>query len=218
MGLQLQNVSFKYPGQDKLLYDNVDWGLDLDSRIALVGPNGAGKSTFLKLLTGELVPTDGMVRRHNHLRMAKYSQHFVDEIPLEMSSLEYIMKEFPKDIEGNIITVEKARSILGRFGLTGAAQTIKMGNLSDGLRSRLAFCKIAQQIPHLLLLDEPTNNFDIETIDALADAINNFDGGLVLVSHDMRLIEQVAEEIWICDKGTLTRYEGSIMDFKMDLK
>ena len=192
--------------------------MDLDSRIALVGPNGAGKSTMLNLLTGELHPTDGMVRRHHHLKMSKYAQHFVEELPLDMSPLKYMMQEFPKDFEGNVMTVEKMRSIIGRFGITGPAQTMKIEQLSDGQVSRLAFSRIYMQRPHLLLLDEPTNHLDIESIDSLAEAINKFDGGMCLVSHDMRLISQVAKEIWICDKGTLTRYQGSIMDFKMDLQ
>ena len=173
---------------------------------------------MLNLLTGDLHPTDGMVRRHHHLKMSKYAQHFVEELPLDMSPLKYMMKEFPKDFEGNVMTVEKMRSICGRFGITGAAQTMQIEQLSDGQVSRLAFARIYMQRPHLLLLDEPTNHLDIESIDSLANAINEFDGGMCLVSHDMRLIGQVAKEIWICDKGTLTRYQGSIMDFKMDLQ
>jgi ATP-binding cassette subfamily F protein 2 len=84
------------------------------SRIALVGPNGAGKSTLLKLLLGELEPTEGMLRRHHHLRIANYSQHFMDQIPMDCSPLEFMMQEFPKDMEGKINTIEKMRSIVGR--------------------------------------------------------------------------------------------------------
>eukprot|EP00924_Labyrinthula_sp_SR-Ha-C_P011525 snap_masked-scaffold_17-processed-gene-0.12-mRNA-1 protein AED:0.02 eAED:0.09 QI:0/-1/0/1/-1/1/1/0/668 len=215
--LQLQEVTFAYPGCDNL-YTKVDFGIDLDSRIALVGPNGAGKSTLLKLLTGELSSTDGMVRRHHHLKMSKFAQHFVDELPLDISPLEYMLKEFPKDEEGKVYSKEKMRSNIGRFGITGKVQTMKIGQLSDGQVSRLAFAKIYLEKPHLLLLDEPTNHLDIESIDSLAKGINEWDGGMVLVSHDMRLIGQVAKEIWICDKGTLTRWEGSILDFKKELE
>jgi ATP-binding cassette subfamily F protein 2 len=95
---------------------------------------------------------------------------------------------------------------------------MQISQLSDGQKSRVVFAWIAEKHPHLLLLDEPTNHLDMETIDSLANAINLFDGGLILVSHDMRLISQVADDIWICDKGTLTRYEGSILNFKMQLK
>jgi len=90
--------------------------------------------------------------------------------------------------------------------------------LSDGQRSRVAFSWLAFQQPHLLLLDEPTNHLDIETIDALAMAINNFEGGVVLVSHDFRLINQVAKEIWVCEKKKVTPWKGNIMDFKKMLK
>uniref|UniRef100_A0A7S3LNC4 ABC transporter domain-containing protein n=1 Tax=Aplanochytrium stocchinoi TaxID=215587 RepID=A0A7S3LNC4_9STRA len=211
--LQLQEVTFAYPGCE-LLYRKVDFGIDLDSRIALVGPNGAGKSTMLNLLTGDLQPTDGMVRRHHHLKISKYAQHFLEELPLDTSPLQYMLKEFPKDFDGNIFTPEKMRSVIGRFGITGPVQTMNIEQLSDGQVSRLAFAKIYMQRPHLLLLDEPTNHLDIESIDSLAEAINQFDGGLCLVSHDMRLISQVAKEIWICDKGTITRFPGSILDFK----
>lgn len=215
--LQLQEVSFAYPNCAPL-YNKVEFGIDLDSRIALVGPNGAGKSTMLNLLTGELHATDGMVRRHHHLKISKYAQHFVEELPLEMSPLGYMLKEFPLDFEGNAFTPEKMRSVIGRFGITGVVQTMKIAQLSDGQISRLAFARIYMQRPHLLLLDEPTNHLDIESIDSLAAAINEFDGGMCLVSHDMRLISQVAKEIWICDKGTLTKYNGSILDFKKGLK
>lgn len=93
-----------------------------------------------------------------------------------------------------------------------------MENLSDGQKSRVVFAKIARDCPHLLLLDEPTNHLDMESIDSLARAINSFEGGVVLVSHDMRLISQVAEQIWICDNQTISRFDGDITDFKMELR
>mmetsp|Transcript_1345 Transcript_1345/g.1578 ORF Transcript_1345/g.1578 Transcript_1345/m.1578 type:complete len:629 (-) Transcript_1345:3743-5629(-) len=215
--LALQEMSFGYPGC-KNLYEKVDFGLDLDSRIALVGPNGAGKTTLLNLLSGELNCTEGMIRRHHHLKMSKFAQHFIEEIPLDKSPLEYMCKEFPKDFEGKEMTPEKMRSVIGRFGITGHVQTMKIGAMSDGQVSRLAFARIYMQRPHMILLDEPTNHLDMESIDSLAEAVNNFDGGMVLVSHDMRLIEQVAKEIWICDKGTITRFNGTILDFKSKIE
>ncbi|KAJ7545087.1 hypothetical protein O6H91_09G107000 [Diphasiastrum complanatum] len=209
--LQFVEISFGYT-PDNLIYDKIDFGVDLDSRIALVGPNGAGKSTLLKLMTGELAPLDGMVRRHNHLRIAQFHQHLADTLNLEMPALQYMMNEYPG------LEEEKMRAAIGRFGLTGKAQIMPMGNLSDGQRSRVIFAWLAWRQPHLLLLDEPTNHLDLETIDALADALNEWDGGLVLVSHDFRLINQVAKEIWVCEHKTLTRWEGDIMDFKQHLK
>ncbi len=209
--LQFVEVTFGYT-PDNLIYTNIDFGVDLDSRIALVGPNGAGKSTLLKLMTGDLVPGDGMVRRHNHLRIAQFHQHLAEKLDLEMSALLYMMREYPGNEE------EKMRAAIGKFGLTGKAQVMPMKNLSDGQRSRVIFAWLAYRQPHMLLLDEPTNHLDIETIDSLAEALNEWDGGLVLVSHDFRLINQVAQEIWVCENQKVTRWEGDIMDFKQHLK
>uniref|UniRef100_A0A6N2KZP4 ABC transporter domain-containing protein n=1 Tax=Salix viminalis TaxID=40686 RepID=A0A6N2KZP4_SALVM len=209
--LQFVEVAFGYT-PDNLIYKNIEFGVDLDSRVALVGPNGAGKSTLLKLMTGELVPLDGMVRRHNHLRIAQFHQHLADKLDMEVSALQYMISEYPGNEE------EKMRASIGKFGLTGKAQVMPMSNLSDGQRSRVVFAWLAFRQPHMLLLDEPTNHLDIETIDSLAEALNEWDGGLVLVSHDFRLINQVAKEIWVCENQAVTRWEGDIMDFKMHLK
>ncbi|CAL9057976.1 unnamed protein product [Musa banksii] len=209
--LQFVGVTFGYT-PDTLIYKNLDFGVDLDSRIALVGPNGAGKSTLLKLMTGDLAPLDGMVRRHNHLRIAQFHQHLAEKLDLEMPALQYMMKEYPGNEE------EKMRAAIGKFGLSGKAQVMPMNNLSDGQRSRVIFAWLAWRQPHLLLLDEPTNHLDIETIDSLAEALNEWDGGLVLVSHDFRLINQVAQEIWVCENQAATRWEGDIMDFKEHLR
>ncbi|XP_002523695.2 ABC transporter F family member 1 isoform X1 [Ricinus communis] len=209
--LQFVEVAFGYTPEN-ILYRNLDFGVDLDSRIALVGPNGAGKSTLLKLMTGDLVPVDGMVRRHNHLRIAQFHQHLAEKLDLDMSALHFMIREYPGNEE------EKMRAAIGKFGLTGKAQVMPMKNLSDGQRSRVIFAWLAYRQPHMLLLDEPTNHLDIETIDSLAEALNEWDGGLVLVSHDFRLINQVAEEIWVCENQGVTRWEGDIMDFKEHLK
>ncbi|KAK3000677.1 hypothetical protein RJ639_020602 [Escallonia herrerae] len=209
--LQFVEVTFGYT-PDNLIYKNLDFGVDLDSRVALVGPNGAGKSTLLKLMTGDLVPLDGMVRRHNHLKIAQFHQHLTEKLDLEMSALLFMMREYPGNEE------EKMRAAIGKFGLTGKAQVMPMKNLSDGQRSRVIFAWLAWRQPHMLLLDEPTNHLDIETIDSLAEALNEWDGGLVLVSHDFRLINQVAREIWVCENQAVTRWEGDIMGFKEHLR
>ncbi|XP_057847179.1 ABC transporter F family member 1 [Cryptomeria japonica] len=209
--LQFVEVDFGYTPEN-LIYRSVDFGVDLDSRVALVGPNGAGKSTLLKLMTGDLTPLDGMVKRHNHLRIAQYHQHLTEKLDLEMSALQFMMHEY------NGIDEEKMRAAIGKFGLTGKAQIMPIKNLSDGQKSRVIFAWLAWRLPHLLLLDEPTNHLDIETIDSLAEALNEWDGGLVLVSHDFRLINQVAKEIWVCENKSITRWQGDIMDFKQHLK
>ncbi|KAL4423989.1 hypothetical protein ABPG75_001290 [Micractinium tetrahymenae] len=210
--LQFTDVTFGY-SPDKVLYRHVDLGADLDSRVAIVGPNGAGKSTLLKLMTGQLDPLDGMVKRHNHLRIGQYHQHLTELLPEDKSPLEYMLSEYGQE-QGE----EKMRSAIGRFGITGPQQTLPMKKLSDGLKSRVVFAWLAHRTPHMLLLDEPTNHLDMETIDSLAVAINNWDGGMILVSHDFRLISQVASEIWVVDKGTVAKWNGDIVSYKNHLR
>jgi energy-coupling factor transporter ATP-binding protein EcfA2 len=163
-------------------------------------------------MTGELIPLTGAVRPHPHLRIAKFSQHFVDVLDLNLSPLDYFMALWPD------LTREDCRKFLGRFGISGSVQTQLIGQLSDGQKSRVVLAKMAKEAPHVLFLDEPTNHLDMESIDSLAKAINQFTGGMILVSHDMRLISQVAKEIWLCDNHTVAKYVGEINDFKMQLR
>lgn len=211
--IMVQNVSFRYNDKTPWIYKNLEFGIDLDSRVALVGPNGAGKSTLLKLLCGELIPTEGMIRKNSHLRIARYHQHLHELLDLDITALDYMLQSFPEVKEK-----EEMRKIIGRYGLTGRQQVCPIRQLSDGQRCRVVFAYLAWQCPHLLLLDEPTNHLDMETIDALADAINDFEGGMVLVSHDFRLINQVAEEIWVCENTSVTKWAGNILDYKEHLK
>jgi ATP-binding cassette, subfamily F, member 2 len=208
--LQFTEVAFGY-SPDKILYSGVDLGVDLDSRVAVVGPNGAGKSTLLKLMTGELEPVDGVVKRHNHLRIGVYHQHLAEKLNQDETPLEYMMREF------KVTDPTKMRSVVGRFGITGKNQTMQIRKLSDGLKSRIVFAYLAHRQPHMMLLDEPTNHLDIETIDALAAALNAWDGGMVLVSHDFRLIGQVAKEIWEVKGGGVHVWPGDIVSYKKHL-
>eukprot|EP01110_Echinostelium_bisporum_P004639 TRINITY_DN2141_c0_g1_i1.p1 TRINITY_DN2141_c0_g1~~TRINITY_DN2141_c0_g1_i1.p1 ORF type:complete len:575 (-),score=222.51 TRINITY_DN2141_c0_g1_i1:62-1786(-) len=212
--LHLDEISFAYNGKaSDYLYKDLDLSVDLDSRIALVGPNGAGKSTLLKLMVGDLTPSKGQVKRNSHLRIGRYYQHSVDQLDMLATPLQFMRATYPHlNMEE-----EQWRSAVGRFGITGYAQTTQIGKLSDGQKTRIVFGCISIQNPHLLLLDEPTNHLDMECIDALADGINAFDGGLVLVSHDFRLISQVAKEVWICDDKTVTRYRGDIQKYKQSI-
>jgi ATP-binding cassette subfamily F protein 2 len=212
--LTFNKVSFAY-GPDREIYRDLEFGVDLDSRVALVGPNGAGKSTLLKLMVGQLVPTAGVVRRHSHLKIGWYHQHLQELLELDLSPLEYMLKIFAPQGE---VEPERMRQIIGRFGITGKLQTQPIRFLSDGQKSRVVFSWLAFQQPHMLLLDEPTNHLDIETIDALAAAINEFEGGLVLVSHDFRLISQVAKEIWVCENKAVTRWPGDITSYNEELR
>jgi ATP-binding cassette subfamily F protein 2 len=153
-------------------------------------------------MTGELMPIAGQITRHTHLKLCKYSQHAADQLDLSKSAVEYLRDKFP-DLPREL---QYWRSQVGRFGLTGNNQLCPIGQLSDGQKSRIVFCELSLSHPSILLLDEPTNALDIETIDSLADAIRRFDGGVVLVSHDFRLISQVAEQIWVCENGVFSIY------------
>mmetsp|Transcript_14730 Transcript_14730/g.26046 ORF Transcript_14730/g.26046 Transcript_14730/m.26046 type:complete len:409 (-) Transcript_14730:218-1444(-) len=211
------DVSFAYSGKpEDYLYTHLDFGIDCDSRIALVGPNGAGKSTLLKLMTGELSPTEGVISRHSHLVIGKYHQHSVDVLKEDMTTLEFFQHMYPNN-EKFTRDVEEWRSFVGRYGITGKMQTSLIGQLSEGQKSRIVLAMICMQNPNMLLLDEPTNHLDMEAIDALANAIKTFNGGLVLVSHDFRLIDQVANEIWVCDNKTVQKWKGDIRDYKKHL-
>nr|CAH8825822.1 unnamed protein product [Trichobilharzia regenti]CAH8825825.1 unnamed protein product [Trichobilharzia regenti] len=207
--IQVQQVSFRYGPGKPWIYRNLDLAIDLDRRVALVGPNGAGKSTLLKLIAAELDPTDGLIRRHSHLRIGRYHQHLGEMLDINMSPVDWMMKCYPEIKER-----DDMRKLLGRYGLSGPQQVCPIRTLSDGQRCRIIFAWLAQKAPHLLLLDEPTNHLDIETIDSLADAIDDFEGGLLLVSHDFRLISQVAKEIWVCENETVTPWEGDIFSYK----
>ncbi|VDK22415.1 unnamed protein product [Taenia asiatica] len=191
--VQLEGVHFHYLPEMPLLED-VDLTVLYNSRICVVGENGAGKTTLLRLLLGDLTPVKGLRHCHRSLRMAYFSQHHVDQLDLNASSLEFLMKKFPGQTE------QCYRSQLASFEIDPLLAQQPIGSLSGGQKSRVAFAAVCMLRPNLLILDEPTNHLDIETIDALAESLKNFSGGVVLVSHDERLIASVCTECWVCTR------------------
>merc|ERR1712151_833078 len=154
----------------------------------------------LNLMMQKLEPCKGEVRCSKGIRVRQYHQHFDELLPLEKTGIEYLRDEFD-------LQAEKPRQYLGQFGLPGASHATKIGNLSGGQKARVAFAALMLMNPHIIVLDEPTNHLDIESVEALTEAIRKFNGGLVLVSHDARLITKVECEIWVVEKGTCYRFE-----------
>ncbi|KAI9830734.1 MAG: ABC transporter ATP-binding protein arb1 [Sarea resinae] len=213
--LSFDDVTFSYSGKpEDNLYEHLDLGVDMDSRTALVGPNGVGKSTLLRIMTGKLSPTGGNVSRHTHLKLGMYSQHSAEQLDLTKSALDFVRDKYSEKSQD----YQFWRQQLGRYGLSGEAQTALMGTLSEGQKSRIVFALLAIDGPNMLLLDEPTNGLDIPTIDSLADAINAFSGGVVVVSHDFRLLDKIAKDIMVCENKTVRRWDGSIGEYKNHLR
>ncbi|EPT00845.1 hypothetical protein FOMPIDRAFT_1049354 [Fomitopsis schrenkii] len=214
--LAFNEVAFSYSGKkEDYLYKNLSFGIDMESRVAIVGQNGTGKSTLLNMITGALQPTEGTISRHVNLKLAKYSQHSADQLPYDKSPIEHFQSLYAEKYPDKDFQAWRAQ--LGRFGLSGSHQTSPIKQLSDGLRNRVVFAQLAMEHPHILLLDEPTNHLDMASIDALALAIKDYEGGVVIVSHDFRLISQVAEEIWeVKDRKikNLTKEGLTIVDYK----
>ncbi|KAL4899160.1 hypothetical protein BDW74DRAFT_119027 [Aspergillus multicolor] len=205
--VQMTEVTFGY-SRDKHLLNNVDLDVQLDSRIGIVGPNGAGKTTVLKLLTGQLEPTSGLMSQHPRLRIGYFAQHHVDALDLTTSAVSFMAKTYPGK------TDEEYRRHLGAFGITGMTGLQRMELLSGGQKSRVAFACLSLTNPHILVLDEPSNHLDIEGMDALSEALQKFEGGVVMVSHDVTMLRNVCTSLWVCDKGTVQKFDGTVDAYK----
>ncbi|QIX02353.1 hypothetical protein AMS68_007870 [Peltaster fructicola] len=205
--IQMSNVSFGYT-EGKPLLRNVDLDVQLDSRIGIVGPNGAGKTTALKLLIGALQPTSGLISQNPRLRIGFFAQHHVDALDLTMSAVGFMAAKYPGKPD------EEYRRHLGAFGITGMTGLQKMALLSGGQKSRVAFACLALTNPHILVLDEPSNHLDIEAMDALSKALREFQGGVLMVSHDVTMLQNVCTSLWVCDRGTVEHFGGTVKDYK----
>lgn len=205
--IQMSGVTFGY-SKDKILLRGVDLDVQLDSRIGIVGPNGAGKTTALKLLIGALQPTSGLISQNPRLRVGFFAQHHVDALDLNNSAVGFMSKQYPGKPD------EEYRRHLGAFGITGMTGLQKMALLSGGQKSRVAFACLALTNPHILVLDEPSNHLDIEAMDALSDALNKFEGGILMVSHDVTMLQKVCTSLWVCDNGTIEHFDGSVQAYK----
>lgn len=205
---ELSEIEFMYPGSENPIFSNVDLSATMESRICIVGENGAGKTTLLKLLMDMLTPTKGTRSCHRNLKFGYFSQHHVDQLDMTVCSVELMQKHFPGK------KVEEYRRMLGSFGVTGDLALQQIASLSGGQKSRVAFAILCAHRPNFLILDEPTNHLDIETIEALGNAISNYKGGMVLVSHDERLIRAICNELWVCSKGKVHRLEGGLDEYR----
>jgi ATP-binding cassette subfamily F protein 3 len=205
--IQMANVSFGYT-KDNILLKNVDLDVQLDSRIGIVGPNGAGKTTALKLLIGALEASAGITTQNPRLRIGFFAQHHVDGLDLNTSAVSFMAAKYPGK------TDEEYRRHLGAFGITGMTGLQKMELLSGGQKSRVAFACLSATNPHILVLDEPSNHLDIEAMDALSTALQQFQGGVLMVSHDVTMLQNVCTSLWVCDNGTITHFDGTIKDYK----
>lgn len=208
--LRIEDGYFGYQ-TEKYILRNINFALDMESRIAIVGANGVGKSTLLKLLVNSLDLTSGNSYRNGRLSLSMFTQHHIDQLKLPLSPLEQMMVDFPGS------TQETYRAHLGSFGVTGTLSLRPNYLLSGGQKSRVAFALAMWKNPHILVLDEPTNHLDIDAVNALIIALNNYQGGVIIVSHDQHLISTVCDEIWYLKDTRLKKFNGDFEDYRRQL-
>ncbi len=181
--------------------------IDPDDRLALLGRNGNGKTTLARLLAAQLPAMDGSMAASGKMKVGYFTQYQVEELDGTDTPLEHMTRQMKGATPGAV------RAQLGRFGFSGAKATTLVGKLSGGERARLALALITREAPHLLILDEPTNHLDVDAREALVQALNDYDGAVVLVSHDRHMLELTADRLVLVDQGTAKDYGGSLDDY-----
>jgi ATP-binding cassette subfamily F protein 3 len=204
--INLEGAAVGYGGPPVL--KRLSLRIDQDDRIALLGRNGEGKSTLSKLLAGKLQPSEGRVARSSKLRIGYFAQHQVDELHLDETPLQHLQALRPA--EGQV----KLRARLAGFGLMADQADTVVGRLSGGQKARLSLLLATLDAPHLLILDEPTNHLDIESREALVEALNDYTGAVILVSHDMHLLGLVADRLWLVKGGAVTPYTEDLDSYR----
>eukprot|EP00548_Thalassiothrix_antarctica_P001017 CAMPEP_0194132210 /NCGR_PEP_ID=MMETSP0152-20130528/2733_1 /TAXON_ID=1049557 /ORGANISM="Thalassiothrix antarctica, Strain L6-D1" /LENGTH=774 /DNA_ID=CAMNT_0038827181 /DNA_START=44 /DNA_END=2368 /DNA_ORIENTATION=- len=210
--IAIDDVSFDYDkkkiDESEFLLQKINFGVDLTSRIGILGANGAGKSTLLNLIMGQLNPIYGNCTVNARLRIGHFTQHSADKFDLRLSAVENMLNlfEYAED--------QEMRCFVGKFQIQGVDAIKPMFLLSGGQKSRVAFASLAYQKPHVIVMDEPTNHLDMESIDALVQAIQDFKGGLIVVSHDQYFISNTCSELWVVGGGVGTRFRGNFDEYK----
>ncbi|MCA6341081.1 ABC-F family ATP-binding cassette domain-containing protein, partial [Phenylobacterium sp.] len=201
--LRMEDASVGYtPGQPVL--KGLNLRLDLDDRIGLLGVNGAGKSTFARLVAGDLAAQGGEVWRDRRLKVGWFHQHQIEALDPEETPLDILRRRLPEASEAS------RRSRLAQWGLGVDKVETTAANLSGGERARLLLNLVAMEAPHLLILDEPTNHLDIDSRRALLDALNDYEGAVILITHDRSLMELVADRLWLAEDGSVRPFDGDV--------
>jgi len=204
--LALEDVAVGYDGTPVLR--NLSLRLDQDDRIALLGRNGEGKSTLAKLLSGRLEALSGELRRNTRLRIGYFAQHQLDELDAEETPIAHIRRHFPE------ATPPRLRARLAGFGIGRDQADTAVGRLSGGQKARLALLLATIDAPHLLILDEPTNHLDIESREALVEALTEYTGAVILISHDMHLLSLVADRLWLVSGGQVHPFSDDLAAYR----
>ena len=205
--IAVDDVSVGYDAAKPVL-NHVTLRLDNDDRIALLGSNGNGKSTLVKLLAGKLPQFSGKIVRAANLSVGYFAQHQTDELDLDGSAYDHLRRLMPNDTE------TKVRARTGAIGFSGKAGDTKVSSLSGGEKARLLLGLATFYGPNMIILDEPTNHLDIDSRAALAEAINDYPGAIIMVSHDRYLIEACADQLWVVADKTVTPYDGDLDDYR----